>query len=132
MLRVRKYLVCRSHFHEFAAVENSDAIRDAPYCSQVMGDKDASETVAAFQVGQQIQYLGLDGRIQCRNRLVRHDEGGICDHCPRNAQALALPAGQLMWVAVFKAIEANFLESFGRGCQTLVPGRASSPKQALT
>ena len=65
-----------------------------------MGNEDICHSHGFLQLAQQIQYLRLDGNIQCRYRLiadyqrrVKHDRAG-------NTDSLTLSAGELVRIAV--------------------------------
>jgi len=78
-----------------------------------MGDEQVGEAVPALQVDQQIDDLGLDRYIERRYRLVAHDEIGPERKGARDADALALAAGELVRiVAHLVRPQPDLLEQF--------------------
>src|ERR1700682_3016959 len=68
----------------------------------------------ALQVDQQIDHLGLDRDVERRYRLVAHDEVRPERQRPRDADALALAAGELVRIVQHLIRpEPDLLEQFG-------------------
>ena len=94
MLRVRADGRGRSDLHHPAEVHDRDAVRDVLHHRDVVGDEEQREAEPALEILQQVDDLGLDGHVQGRDRLVRHDELGRHRQRAGEADALALPPGQ--------------------------------------
>ena len=69
-------LLHRSGFHHMSGVHHIDILAGARYYSQVMGNQHHACPRFVAQVAQQAQDLGLHRDVQCRRRLVGHDEPG--------------------------------------------------------
>ena len=87
-------------FHHLAQVHDGDVVRDVLDHRQVVGDEQIRQVPLFLQLHHQVEDLGLDGHIQCGDRLVAHDEGGIQDQRPGDAHPLAAAAVQLMGIEV--------------------------------
>jgi len=64
--------------------------------AQVVGDEQIGQTQLVLQVLQQVDDPGLDGDIQGRDRLVADDKLWIGGQSAGDADALPLPAGELV------------------------------------
>ena len=64
-----------------------------------MGDEQVGQPALLLEVMQQIDDLRLHRNIQSAHRLVADDEFRFNSQCPRNADALALSATELMRIA---------------------------------
>ncbi|MNT20006.1 hypothetical protein D3C72_1552980 [compost metagenome] len=64
--------------------------------AQVMADEQVGQVQLFPQAHEQVQHLGLDRHVQRRHRLVAHQELGLDRQRPGNADARALPAGELV------------------------------------
>ena len=65
-----------------------------------MGDEQVGQAGLCLQIGQQVQNLGLDRHVQCRDRLVTDHELGTQGKTAGNADTLALAAGELVGIPV--------------------------------
>ena len=54
----------------------------------------------SLQRRDEVQHLGLNGNVQCRNTFVRHNEAGIEGQGPRDSNTLPLATGKLVGIAV--------------------------------
>ena len=79
--------------HQGSQAHNTDAVRNIPHNTDVMGDKQQTQVHFTLEPGQHIQNLGLDGNVQRRNRLITDDQFRIDDHGPGNTQTLYLATG---------------------------------------
>ena len=71
-----------------------------------------------LQLVEEVEDLGLDRDVEGADRLVGHDDLRLERQGPGDADALALPPGELVGVAVHRrGIEADALEERGRGLQ---------------
>jgi hypothetical protein len=64
-----------------------------------MRDEQISEIALALQLAQEIHHLRLEQHVERTGRLVQHDEARLQHGCARDADALALAAGELMRIA---------------------------------
>ena len=97
--------------HGVAQVHDQYLVGNVAHDAQVVRDKQIGQAQRLLQVLQQIENLGLDGHVQCRHRLVGHDQRGVEHQGPRNGNALALTAGEHMRIALGRfCAQSNALE----------------------
>ncbi len=85
---------------DLAEVHHGDAVRDVPDDREVVRDDHVRETELVLEVVQQVHHLRLDRHVQRRHRLVGDDQLRFERERPRDADALALPARELVRIAV--------------------------------
>src|SRR5690242_16325197 len=68
-----------------------------------MRDEKISQVLLVSQSFEQIKNLCLDGNIERRDWLVGNNEIRINRQRTRDPNALALPAGEFMWIALDEA-----------------------------
>ena len=74
---------------------------------------------------EQIGAQGLGGKhVEGRERLVHQQDLRLHDESPREADALAHAARQLLWVGGFKSVEADGVDRFQRALPRLVERNA--------
>jgi len=79
-----------------------------------MGNEEVGEAQLFLKVFEQVYDLGLNGDIQGRDGFVADDEFGHGGQGAGNADALALPTGEFVRVAVHKfGVELHQFEEFG-------------------
>ena len=83
--------------HNFSPKQYSDAIAYMTHGTQIMRNKQIRELQPALKVLQEVQYLGLNGNIQCADGLVAYDEPGSDRQGAGNSDSLSLPAAELVW-----------------------------------
>src|SRR5208282_1556440 len=66
----------------------------------VVADEEIGELVLLLQLAQEIDDLRLHRHVEGRGRLVEHDEARREHHRPRDGDALALAAGELVGIAM--------------------------------
>ena len=95
-------------------VHHRDAARDVLDDREVVRNEDVGETQTLLQVLQQVDDLRLHRHIERRHRFVADDEPRLDRECARDADALALPAGELVRIALrVRACEADGGEQLG-------------------
>jgi hypothetical protein len=77
-----------------------DAVADMGDDGEIMGDEQVRKTVLALQVDQQVDDLRLDRDVERRDRLVAHDQARPERQRACDADALPLPAGELMRIVL--------------------------------
>ncbi len=93
---------------------------------EVVSDEDVREPELLLQVLEQVQDLGLHRDVERRYRLVAEDELGVDGERAGNADALALPTGELVREAVVVlGVEADDLEELLHAA--LLLGRRPDP-----
>src|SRR5258706_9326430 len=83
-------------FDNAAEIHYRDAVTDMGHHSEIMCDEQIGKIMLALQVDQQIDHLGLDRHIERRYRLVADDQSWPQRQSARDADALALAAGELV------------------------------------
>ena len=75
---------------------------------EVVGDEQEGQREALLQVDEQVDDLRLDVDVERGDRLVGDDQRGLDRERARDADALALAAGELVRIAVDRArVEAD-------------------------
>ena len=69
-----------------------------------MRDENIGQTEFFLEVEQEIHDLYLRMRVEGRHRLVKEDQLAAARNRPRNADALQLPARELMWEPLRKTL----------------------------
>ena len=72
-----------------------------------MGDEEEREAELVLEVLEEVDDLGLDRDVEGAHRLVGHDEIGLEHECARDADALALAAGEGMREAAVRAVSGR-------------------------
>src|SRR5438876_295323 len=93
-------LLARATFDDPAEVHDRHPVAHVLDHPEIVGDEQQREPELPLQVVQQVQYLGLDGDVERRHRLVRDDEARADRERARDPDALALAAAELVWIAV--------------------------------
>src|SRR5688500_1269552 len=76
--------------------------------AQIVRNEEIREMPLALQFLEQIKNLCLNRHVERRDWLVRDDEGRIGGERTRNADALLLPAGELVRIAVDEALAQTY------------------------
>ena len=63
---------------------------------KIMRDEQVRQPLIALQIHQQIDHLRLDRHIKRRNRLIGHDQARVQRQSTGDADALPLPAAELV------------------------------------
>jgi hypothetical protein len=94
-----------------AEVHDQHAVGDVADDVEVVRDEDVGEAEVALEVLEQVQDLRLHGDVERRDRLVADDQLRVDGERARDADALALAAGELVREAVVVlGIEPDDLE----------------------
>src|SRR6204780_1560655 len=113
----------RRGLDDAAEIHHGDASADMLDDRQIMGDEQISEPEFLLQVLQQIDDLGLDRYIQRRHRLIADDQFGLDRERTRDADALALTAGEFVRMAAdMIRLPADGLEQIHAALFELPPG----------
>ena len=130
-LRVRVHrlfieFVAFRQLNNLAQVHHSDTVGNVTNHRQVMRNEQVGQVELFLQVFEQVDDLRLDRHIERRDRLVADDKRWVDCQGARNADTLALTAGELVRVAVDEVgIEANDLEQLLHPILALFFGRAN-------
>ena len=90
----------RADLDELAEVHDADAVGEELEHGQVVRDHDVGEPVGRLEGLHHVEDLGLDGHVKGRDGLVGDDEPWVQGERPREADPLALAAGELVRVQV--------------------------------
>src|SRR5262249_26825157 len=86
------------HLYDLAEIHHRDARADVLDHGKVMGNENVSQTEFLLQVLQEIDDLCLNGYVERGYRFVTDNQFGRNRQGASNSDALALAAGELMWV----------------------------------
>src|SRR5437868_4616931 len=100
MLRVGKHVGCRALLDDDALLHHREAVADLGCDAQVVGDEEHREIELLSDLVQQLEHLGLHRDVERRHRLIADQQHGLHRQCARDANALALPAGELVRIAL--------------------------------
>src|SRR5208282_1677070 len=84
---------------DLAEIHDRDAMGDVLHHGEVVGDEDEAEPETGLQVLEQVDDLGAHRDVERRDGLVADEELRLDRKCPRDADALALAAGELVRIA---------------------------------
>ena len=100
------------HLADLAEVHDRHAVADVLHDREVVGDEDQRQPVALLEVLEQVEDLRLHRHVQGRHRLVADHQLGLEDQGAGDADALALPARELVGslVARHVGVEPDRLE----------------------
>src|SRR6266571_1645843 len=113
MARIGEQFALLCGFDDSAEIHHRDAMTDMGHHGKIMCDEQIGKIMLALQVDQQIDHLGLDRHIKRRYGLVAHDQAWPQRQSARDADALALAAGELVRVVLHLIRpEPDLLEQF--------------------
>src|SRR6516225_4370650 len=87
------------HLHDLAEIHHGHAGTDVLDYGKVVGNENVSQTELLLQVLQEIDDLCLNGYVKRGYRFVTDDQLGRNRQGASNSDALALTAGELMWIS---------------------------------
>ena len=96
MIGLGKQLFGGRGLHHAAQVHDHHTVGQMPHHAQIMADEQIGEIQFFSQRDEQVQYLRLDGYIECRNRFIADQEIGFHGERARDADTCALATGELM------------------------------------
>ncbi len=82
-------------------------LRDRPHDAEVVRDEEVGQPGVGLDVGEQLEHLGLDRHVEGARRLVADEQLGLGGQSPGDADALALAAGELRWLATEGGLAAG-------------------------
>ena len=80
-------------------VHHGHPVRDVLHHREIVRDEQIRESAPLLEVAQQVDHLRLHGHVERRDGLVAHDEARVHRERARDADALALAAGELVRIA---------------------------------
>ena len=100
MRRAAIKLACAGVFDDAAKVHNGNPVAHKFHHAQIMRNKHICQVLFLLQIFHQVQDLSLNRNIQRGNRFVAYKRFRIHAHGTRNADSLALAAGEFVGEAV--------------------------------
>ena len=100
MARPRIEQVRGADLDQLAEVHDADPVADVAHDRQVVRDEQVGQPELLAQLDQEVEDLGLDRDVERADRLVADDELRLDGEGASDADALPLPAGELVRVAV--------------------------------
>ena len=100
MLRIVVDIVNWAQLDDFAQIHHSDAIADMPHHAEVMRDEEIGQVQLVLQLFHQVDHLLLNGDIEGGDWLIGDDEARLQSEGAGDADALPLPARELVRVAI--------------------------------
>ncbi len=92
-------------------VHHGDAVGDVADDGEVVGDEQVREAELGAELVEEVDDAGLDRHVEGGDRLVEDDQLGLEGERSGDADALALPAGEVLRVAVgVTRLEADELQ----------------------
>ena len=100
MARLREQHVLRRYLDDLPEIHHRHAVRHVLHHRQIVRDEQIRQTQPRLQVLQQIDHLRLDRHIERGHRFIAHHQRRLDGKRARDADALALPAGELMRISL--------------------------------
>ena len=111
VFRSRIHVVGKTDLDDLAEVHDGDAVAHPLDHRKVVGDEQVREEELLLKILEQVEDLGLDRDVEGGDGLVADDEPRVERQRPGDADALPLPARELVRVAVDEVgVEADDLE----------------------
>lgn len=82
----------RADLHDLAEIHHDNPVADVSHYIEIVRNEQVGQAECVLQAPEQIEYLGLDRFIKCRNCLIENDELGRQCNGSRYVDALALTA----------------------------------------
>jgi hypothetical protein len=116
VLRIAEELRAFGKLDDLAEVHHRDAVAEELDRRKVVRDEETREAHVLLEVPQQVEDRCLHGDVERRDRLVGDKDAWTQDERACEADALPLPAGQLVRIAVAQLrAQANGVEDRGNG-----------------
>ena len=100
VLRIGEQLIGHRDLDDPAQVHDRDPVADVLDHRQVVGDEQVGQPELLLQLFQQVEHLRLDGHVQRGDGFIANDQLGVDCQCPGDADALPLPSGKLVRIAI--------------------------------
>src|SRR4051812_9204976 len=100
VLRVTEYIADCTALDDDAVLHHADEVTYLRGDTQIVCDKDDRKTKPFTQFREQLQHLGLNRNVECRDWLVRDEYVRFERERARNSDSLALPSGKLVRIAI--------------------------------
>jgi len=93
--RVGQNVCGRTGFDDLAFGHHGDGLADLAHHPQVVRDEHVGQSGILLDLAQQVEHLSLNGDVERAGRLVAHQDLGSTGERAGDADALALPTGEL-------------------------------------
>ena len=90
----------RAHLHHRAEIEHGDPVGHRLHHGEIVTDEEVGQTELRLEVRQQVQHLRLHRHVERRDRFVEDQDARVRRQRAGDADALRLPAGELVRIAV--------------------------------
>jgi ABC-type dipeptide/oligopeptide/nickel transport system ATPase component len=108
--RVGEQLVARSELDDPASVHDRDGVAEAGHHAEVVRDQDRRGVHLAAERAQQVEDLGLHGRVERGRRLVGDQQGRVAGDGHGDHGPLAHAAGELVRVGADAALRLGYAD----------------------
>ena len=98
--RICKNLIRGSSLQHTSQMKYADPVRNIFDHGKVMRNKKVCRPGLFLNILHQVDYLCLNGNVQCRNTFIRNDQVRVHDQRTGNADTLTLSAGKLIRITV--------------------------------
>ena len=112
MTRTGEHGITVADFAYLPEIHNGGAVTKVLHNGQIVGNKQVGELSGLSQVKQEVEYLGLDGDIQCGDGFIGDNKPWFNDKRAGDTNPLSLSAGELVGIS-FKGV---FTHSGGDEC----------------
>jgi hypothetical protein len=100
MKRLDENFLPPSHLNHASQIEHGDPLSDLLDDREVVRDEDHRQGQPPSQVKKEMQDLCLNRDVECRHRLVEHQQLGPQGQSPGNSQSLPLASRELVRIAL--------------------------------
>jgi len=122
----------RTFLDDSSKIHHRHPVAEVAHYMQVVADEQQSEIKLLTELGEKVDHLRLDGDIERRHRLVRHDEVRLGSERACEGYALTLSARELVWKAVGMGwIEPDLVKEFNDAPSCLASIGETVDKEAV-
>ena len=100
MLRVLEDRVAAAVFHHITEIHHHHLVSDVTNDAEIMADENIGQTKLVLEILEQVENLGLNRQVECRDGLIQHQKARIEHQRPGDGNALALPAREHVRIAI--------------------------------
>src|SRR5579864_8092488 len=100
MLRRIENLGSGALLDNFSQVHQRDLVAHVADDAYIVGDEQVGQPKLLLQTDQQVEYLSLNGDIECGSRFVKNQHFRLEHKRPRNGDPLTLASAELVWKTI--------------------------------
>jgi len=124
MERLGAQLEALGHLHELSQVHHGGLPAQVHHRRQIVRDEQIAHREPLLDLLEQADDVGPDRHVQCRDRLVEHDESCVGRERPRDGESLSLPTAELVREQTrHVGSEADQLQELGDSCPHIRRGK---------